>query len=169
MLPASRFSLFSHNHIRNVTAELLSQVTKNVKIQPVLQSLIGETFDEWRANTSDSSRLDIRTKGFWTNHQMALFNVRVFDTNTKRYGAQSSQRFLYEQRKEKKRLYNMRVLQVENGSFTPLVFSINDGMGRETSKCYSQIAEMLSKKSDENYSITMSCIRRKLSFFLMVN
>ena len=85
------------------------------------------------------------------------------------YGAQSFQRFLYEQRKEKKRLYNMRVLQVENGSFTPLVFSINDGMGRETSKCYSQIAEMLSKKRDENYSITMSCIRRKLSFFLIVH
>ena len=167
MLPASRLSLFSHNHIRNVTAELLSQVTKNVKIQPVLQSLIGETFDQWRANTSDSSRLDIRTKGFWTKHQMALFNVSVFDTNTKRYGAQSFQRFLYEQRKEKKRLYNMRVLQVENGSFTPLVFSINDGMSRETSKIANRW--MLSKKSDENYSITMSCIRRKLSFFLMVN
>ena len=33
-----------HNHIRNLTAELLSQVTKDVKIEPVLQSLAGETF-----------------------------------------------------------------------------------------------------------------------------
>ena len=41
----------------------------------------------------------------------------------------------------------MRVLQVENGSFTPLVFSINGGMGREASKCYSRIAELLSEKT----------------------
>ena len=62
----------------------------------------------------------------------------------------------------------MRVLQVENGSFTPLFFSINGGMGRENaSKCYSRIAEMLSEKRDEPYSLTMSWIRRKLSFSLM--
>ena len=40
-------------------------------------------------------------------------------------------------------------------------------MGREASKRYSRIAEMLSKKRDEPYSITMSWIRRKLSFSLM--
>ena len=61
----------------------------------------------------------------------------------------------------------MRVLQVENGSFTPLVFSINVGMTKEASECNSRIAEMLSKKHDKHYSITMSSIRRKLSFFLM--
>ena len=63
---------------------------------------------------------------------------------------------LYQQRKRKESQYNMKFLQVENGSITPLVFSINGGMVREASKCYSRIAEMLSKKRDEPYSITMS-------------
>ena len=32
---------------------------------------------------------------------------------------------------EIKQLYDERVLQVENGSFTALVFDMNDGMGKE--------------------------------------
>ena len=36
------FITLRHNHIRNVTTELLSQVTKDVKIEPVLQSLTNE-------------------------------------------------------------------------------------------------------------------------------
>ena len=35
------FITLRHNHIRNLTAELLNQVTKDVKIEPVLQSLTG--------------------------------------------------------------------------------------------------------------------------------
>ena len=48
---------------------------------------------------------------------------------------------------EKKRKYNERILQVENESFTPLVFSVNGGMGKEANKCYSVIAEKLAKKT----------------------
>ena len=51
----------------------------------------------------------------------------------------------------------MRVLQVENGSFTPIVFSINGGMGRIS----------VIRKRYKPYSLTMSWIRRKLSFSLM--
>ena len=98
---------------------------------------------------------------------MAFFDVRVFDSNANRYSAQSLQRRYINNKKETKRQYNMRVLQVENVSFTLLVFSINGGTGREASKCYSRIAEMLSEKRDKPYSLKMSWIRRKLSFSLM--
>ena len=33
--------------------------------------------------------------------------------------------------KEKKRLFNSRVIEVEHGTFTPLVFSTTGGMSRE--------------------------------------
>ena len=56
-----------HNHIRNVTTELLSQVTKEVKIEPALPSLTGETFEQRTANTSDYARLDISARGFGPN------------------------------------------------------------------------------------------------------
>ena len=121
-----------------------------MKIEPVLQSLTGETFVQQTANKSDSAQLDIRASGFWTKHQMAFFGVMVFDSNTKRYSAQSLQRCYINNKKEKKYQYNIRVLQVENGSFTPLVYSINGRMGKEASKSYSQIDEMLF----ENYNLT---------------
>ena len=77
---------------------------------------------------------------------MAFFDIRIFHPNAKRYDAQSLQRYYINNKEEKKRQYNMRVLQVGNGSLTPLVFSIIGGMGRKASKCYLQITEMLSKK-----------------------
>ena len=70
-----------HNHIRNVTAELLSQVTKNVKIESALQSVTGEIFKQWTTNISDDARLHIIERGSWTKYQMAFFDVRVFDPN----------------------------------------------------------------------------------------
>ena len=117
-----------------------------MKIEPVLQSLTGETFVQQTANKSYSAQIDIRARGFWTKHQMAFFGVMVFDSNTKRYSAQSLQRCYINNKKEKKYQYNVRVLQVENGSFTPLVYSINGRMVREASKSYSQIDEMLFEK-----------------------
>ena len=32
---------------------------------------------------------------------------------------------------EKKRNYNRRIMNIENGTFTPLVFSVFGGMGKE--------------------------------------
>ena len=43
---------------------------------------------------------------------------------------------------EKKRAYNERILQIDHGTFTPLVFSINGSMGRECQKFYLLLAQM---------------------------
>ena len=86
------FITLTDNHIRIVTADLLSQVTKHVKIEPLLQSLTGETFVQWTANTSGDAQLDISSRGFWTKYQMAFFDVMVFDVSSKRYSARSLQR-----------------------------------------------------------------------------
>ena len=58
------FITLRYNHIKNVTAELLSQLIKDMKLEPVLQSLTGEIFEQRTENTSDDIRLDISAKGF---------------------------------------------------------------------------------------------------------
>ena len=60
------FVTLRHNHVRNITAELLSQVTKDVKIELVPQSLTGKTFEQRTANTSDDARLNVRARRFLT-------------------------------------------------------------------------------------------------------
>ena len=90
---------------------------------------------------------------------MTFFDVRVFDSNAKLYPEVSKD--ITSTTKNKK---NARVLQVKDGSFTHLIFSINGGMGMQASKCNLQIAEMLSVKRDKSYSLIMSWCQRQVSF-----
>ena len=115
-----------------------------------------ETFDSRSTNVRDEAGLDISARGFWTKNQITFFDVRVFDQNAKRYEGKTLHTGYRENEMEKKRKYNERIFQAENGSFTPLVFSVNGGMGKEASKCYSRITEKLAEKRDEPYSVMMS-------------
>ena len=56
-------------------------------------------------------------------------------------------------------MYASRVLEVEQGSFTPLVFTITGGIAGECMRYHSRLAELLSTKKGEDYSATMSWIR----------
>ena len=68
---------------------------------------------------------------------------------------------------EKRRAYNERILQVEMGTFTPLVFSTSGGMAPECSKFYSRLSEMISEKRNTSKSIVTAWIRCRLSFSLV--
>lgn len=59
------------------------------------------------------------------------------------------------------------MLQVENGSFIPLVFSVNGAVGKEASKCYGRIAINLTEERNETYSVTIAWLRSKISLSLM--
>ena len=54
-----------HDHIRNTTANLLTEVCKDVRVEPQLQPLSGEKFFEKISNNSDQARVDISARGFW--------------------------------------------------------------------------------------------------------
>ena len=72
-----------------------------------------------------------------------------------------------EQEEEKKRKYQQRVLNVEMGSFNPLVFGTNGGMGADCNCFLKRLAEKLSEKNDEPYHITITWIRTLLSFEIL--
>ena len=66
--------------------------------------------------------------------------------------------------KAKKREYNARILQVEKGTFMPLVFSCTGGAGKEASAFLKQVAQKRSKKKGELYSEHISFLRRRYCF-----
>ena len=70
-------------------------------------------------------------------------------------------------RKKKKRQYNERVLEIEHGCFTPLVFSIYGGMARGGRTFYDRLADLLAEKIKVKKSITTNWIRTKISFALL--
>ena len=103
------FVSLRHNHLRNVTAKLLSECCKDVRIEPQLQPLTGETLAS--SNTSDEARLDISARGFWESYQMAFFRHK--GPMAKRYVNQSMKKAYEINEKEKKRHYNDRIMRLE--------------------------------------------------------
>ena len=69
-----------------------------------------------------------------------------------------------EQEEEKKRKYQQRVLDVEMGLFTPLVFGTNGGMGKECQRFLKHLAD---KKDIEPYHIVITWLRTQISFELL--
>ena len=58
-------------------------------------------------------------------------------------------------------------MNIEHGTFTPLVFSVSGGMGKECSMFHKHVAERLAIKTGERYEKIISTIRCKLSFLIL--
>ena len=54
-------------------ASLLSELFHDVRIEPTLQKLTGEQFEQRAANTLDEARLDEAARGLLAAVQIALF------------------------------------------------------------------------------------------------
>ena len=111
-------------------------------------------------------RADIRATGFWGRQQCSFFDIRVFHPNAQSYRQTSIQNLYRRHEQAKKREYGDRIIEVENGSFTPLVFATTGGMGREATLFYRRVADQISTKRDTPYSRTMAWIRCTLYFAL---
>ena len=71
-----KYEIFSLLPIRQ-TIFLLTEVCKDVKVEPPLHPLTGENLREAVANKSDDARLDISARGFWSSGQRAFFDIKV--------------------------------------------------------------------------------------------
>ena len=160
------FIIQRHNELRDLEADLLKMVCSDVEIEPVLQELTGERLPSG-ANTTPDARLDIHARGFWEKQRSAFFDVRVCHPNADSYKDQTPKQIYRNHENEKKRAYADRVLQVEQGTFTPLVFTSTGGMGEECKRYHSRLAELIAAKKGEDYATTVSWIRSKVSFAIL--
>ena len=162
------FPIIRHNELRNITADLLSEVCPNVSIEPHLQPLSGETLTHSTAIRDDRARLDVKANGFWgDNFHSTYFDVRVFNPHAPSNKASTPASLYQRQEKEKRRSYEERITQIEHGSFSPLVFSTSGGMGRIATTVYRRIAGMISEKKKQDYGQTIKWLRCRLSYALL--
>ena len=161
------FVSLRHNQVRNLTASLFNEVCHNVCLEPQLLQLTGKNLNEKMLIRSDEARADIAGRGFWVTGQMAFLNVRVFNPIAKRYVHMDTSKAYQLNEKEKKKNYNERILEVEHGSFMPIVMSAYGGIRKKGNKFYSRLAELLVEKKSQQLSVMASLIRRKLIFALI--
>ena len=158
------FVIMRHNNVRDFEANLLRKVCNDVETEPRLQPLEGEVV---RGLDGDESRPDVRARGIWRPAQNGFFDIRVTNVNTD-CQIDLPTKVIYERHEsEKKRQYNDRIMNVEHGTFTPLVFSVTGGAGPEAHVLHKHIADKIASKTGERYGKVVAWIRCKLSFLIL--
>ena len=164
--PKGGFVTIRHNEVRDLTAELLTKCCKDVAVEPVLQPLTGEVLPP-SSITSDEARVDVAARGFWVKGQVAYLDVKVFNPTAKTYLTQTLEASHRSNEGAKKRSYNRRVNTIDQGSFTPLIFTCFGGMSKECSTFYNRLAEMIAEKRNNDVHIVKNWMRTRLSFSLL--
>ena len=100
------FITIRHNDLRDLTANLLTEVCKDVDKEPQLLPVTDETFENRTTNTSNEGRVHIKLRGFWVRGQQVFFDVRGFDPNANRYLNKALPQCYIQNEKEKKCQYN---------------------------------------------------------------
>ena len=67
-----------HDDVRDLFVSLLKDVCHDVEVESHLQPLTEEVLIN-SSNSSDETRLDVSTRGFWQRGQRAFFDVGVFN------------------------------------------------------------------------------------------
>ena len=153
--------------VRGITTDYLREVCIDVEEESLLQEISGEVFKSKTAKVEKDARLDISARGFWMRGQNVFCDVRVFNPLTKCHRTKTLAKVHELNEKEKKVKYAARVIEVENGSFTPLVFSCFGGMSRECGTFFKRLSEMLAEKRGLTTSEVTCYVRTKVSFALV--
>ena len=154
--------------IRDLTASLLTKVCHDVRVEPELQPIDGQSMSNATANTSQGARLDIAVSGFWGGRfERSFIDVRVFNPFAPSNRNLPIATCYRSHENQKKRAYEQRVREVEHGTFTPLVMFASGGLARQAITFYKRLADLLAIKHNQPYSKTMNWLRCRLTFSLL--
>ena len=111
---------------------MICEVSDATEIEPVLQTLIGETFNFRTTTRDDDARLDIYAHEFWGLSENALFDVWVMSPNASSHCHLAQSACYQRAEKEKDQKYGKDIRRVMHASFTPFVFATTGGVGKLT-------------------------------------
>ena len=148
--------------------EVLEDTCVNVCLEPALKPLEGEELSPW-ANSTQNARVDIQAGRFWgvSRHERAYFDVRVFYPHAGSHCHRSLPQIYPSQEMEKRRQYQERILNVDEGTFTPLVFSAMGGAGPAASTFLKGLADKVATKKATTYAHPIGWLRCRLSLALL--
>ena len=123
-----------HNGIRDTFANLMRNVCSDIELEPKLQPLEGESFDNRTTTTKDKARLDIKANGLWeTRINRTFFDLKMFNPHSK--SCYRTIKEVYKLHGAQKRLkYEQRIVEFKNSSVNALVFATIGGAAPTASK-----------------------------------
>ena len=136
---------------------LARQVCDDVNCEPALLPVLQG--DDIRGNTSEGARLDVSAMGFWRYGQRSFFDVKIFNPFALSKTAVNPITVYKTHEQEKINKYRSRVIDIEQGLFTPLVFSCLGDAFPLTSKMISQLSYLIYLKRSCNQSDATNWVR----------
>ena len=165
--PRGGYTHLRHNDIRDSFANLLEEICFDVEFEPNLLPLQGESFANKTTSTEDDARLDIKAIGLWDSRfTKTFFDVKIFNPFAKSCPKNIEDAYSYHENIEKMK-YEPRIINVEKGTFSPLIFSCTGGAGPSATRVIKQVASKLSLKNDDSYANIITFIRTNISFALL--
>ena len=74
-----QYGLQKLNDLRDLTADMMSEVCMDTEIEPKLMPLSGEERKGRTSVNSKEARINIKTRWFWEQEQQAFFDLRLSD------------------------------------------------------------------------------------------
>lgn len=161
------FVCMRHDEVRDVTAQMLGEVCRDVRIEPALIPTGERNFSLRSTNTADDARQDVSASGFWVRGQRAFFDIRIFNPMSSSNCTQELKSAHTKHENQKMREYGERIREVEQGTFTPLVFTTSGGMAPRAITFYSCLAQQLAERRKQQKSCVVAWIRCRLAFSLL--
>ena len=137
------FIIKRHNDVREYLAHLLNEVCADVSNEPHLVQVRED--EKTSTNREDATRLDIAARDFWRPSQRAFFDIRVFNANAQSNISRNIEETFSHHEREKARQYSDRIVNVEHGSFTPIIFSTHGDYYQLTFRFIYQLAKLMSQ------------------------
>ena len=138
-----------------------------VETEPILQPLSGEEFFYKTANKDSEARSDIKCYSFYKHMRQAYFDIKVVSPYAKSNMNLKPAQLFRNAELSKNREYRERILQVEHGDFTPLVFTCAGGIAPQSQMVLKRLAERISEKQNIHVSQVAGLLRAKISFALL--
>ena len=153
-----------HNALRDLNAEMQREVCRDVVVEPPLLPIDGETV----IGTSAAKACpDISSCGIRSTFERTFYDVRVLHPNAPSYQSKSLSTLYSTHETEKMKKYNHRILTVEKGSFTPLVYTTFGGWAPQAVRYHKRLAELIARKRNEEYKHVINHMRTRVRFSLL--
>ena len=154
-----------HNALRDLNADFQREVCRDVVIEPRLLPI--EYNMEINGTTADRAAPDISSRGIWSTFERTFFDVRVIHPNAPSYKDTTPTALYRTHEKEKMRKYASRILTVDKGSFTPLIYTTFGGWGPQATVYHKKLASLIARKGNEDYTHVINHIRTRIRFSLL--
>ena len=157
-----------HDDVKKLFALECRRVFSDVGLEPMLAPLEGEeaTFRYKTANRKDDARSDVRVRNFFTKKRNAFFEFRVLYPLASSYLGKNASQLFEEVAQQRRREYCQRIVEVDDGDFTPMIMFSNGCMGPEMTAVIKQLGRLIADKYGRSYAHVVTILRAKFAFAL---